>query len=282
MGDASSEGVGRPVPGQADGKVLVSLAGTGVPGGAWILRALEALEARGARYHKRIPAVSEVSLERETTVRGGPVGSGGFTEVVHRHSWASFLVEPELSTEGLDGLRTRIGSLPPRIRGFRTRLGYAFPAREAEALEVTVLVHDETRWELQLGVDAGTVLDLEDRKASRARSLLLADLGEALYDVTGAPHGLVAVGLGLPSHGVGEGGWRYLGSTLVEKLGRSRIEAVSRSCFKSWELADGGWMLAPSPLDDPDRAAEEGIREALGPLRHVGAGEMGQRPWRSD
>lgn len=250
-------------------RVIAAFAGPGVLEAGHLLRVLEALELRKALYHKKIPALVEVAREQEVLDHGGWVGAGDVTrrEVLLR--WEELHREPPLSTEGLAGLREFLREFPAGARGLRVALGYAFPGREPERLELAAFPLDGGRYEVRLAADAARVLDPADPRKARANALMLADLAEAIYDVLAPPYGALRVDGGVLPDQVPTRGWGYYSAALIERAGRAAVEELAGRCYKSWELADGGWFLAPAAMDDPQDALVAARAGLFGPLRHL-------------
>lgn len=245
-----------------------------------MLAALEALERRGVLYHKAVPALVEVAEEQwledgVEQVQGRECWSRRI-----RVAWAEFHREAPLFQEGLEGFRARLGDLPSAGRGVRVRLGYAFPGGEAQPAVLTCLQSDGQRWEIQLAFPAEVVLGEPPARRKNAHCLLVADLAEALYDVLGAPYGALRFDAGVLPDQLPRFGWSFLAAALVEVAGRAQVEAFSRRCFKSWELADGGWFLAPAPLLERDEALEQERERLLAPARHLTLETMGGHGWK--
>lgn len=260
-------------------EVVAAFAGVGPLRASPLLQVMEALERRRAEYHKKIPAVVEAAHEVDVLDAFPPLGEGGVSRRTVQLAWAEVHREPTLSTDGLDGFRSFLASLPPGLRGLRTVLSYPFPGGDPEPLEVRFLIGDAGRFEVQLAAPALRVLDAAEPKRARAAALMFADLAEGVYDALGCPYGGLRLDGGvLPDHLPG-GGWTYHGGALVERAGRGAVEAFAQRCFKSWELADGGWFLAPAPLDAPDAALDAARGELFAACRHLPLERMGGRGW---
>lgn len=263
-------------------RLVVSFTGAGALSATPILRCLEALERRRVEYHKAVPAAVEVAHERLVEDRADPVGQQGFWRRTIELAWQDFHREPDLSTEGLDGLRRRLPDLPPGLRGLRLRLGYAFPARDPEPVELAFHLLDGGRYEVQLATRAEPVLAREDPKRSRAEALMVADLAEALYDVLDPPYGALRLDAGVLQDQLPSSGWGFYCGALVEHAGQGATASFAARCYKSWELSDGGWFLAPAPLDAPARELDEARAALFAPCRHLTLERMRGSSWKAN
>jgi hypothetical protein len=262
-------------------RLLASFTGSGVFGATPLLRVLEALEKRKVLFHKAIPGRTEVALARLLEDTEDPM-PGGFTTRRIQLEWREFRVEPQLSQDGLGGLREALPDLPTGLRGIRVQVGYTFPKRDPEALLLTARVLDGGRWEVRLGADGERVLDATNKKLSRANALLLADLAEAMYDVLEPAYGAVRLDAGVLPDQLPTGGWGFYSGQLVERAGRGAVEAYAAGCHKSWELADGGWFLAPRPLDEPDGELAQARDALFAPCRHLALEAMREPAWKAN
>lgn len=251
------------------GRVLASFAGAGILDAGRILAVLEALERRGAAYHRQLPAEAEVARDAVLEDRADPVGTPGATVRTIRMAWTPFHKEPELSTEGLAGLRARLPGLPDRWLGFRVRLAYAFRKDPHEPLELAFFQGSGEHYEVQASVGAGRFGPPAEARLARADALLLADLGEALWDVLAPAYGAIRPDAGVLPDEVPLTGWGYYGPVLVERAGRQGVEAFAARCLKAWELADKGWFLAPGPLGGTDPELEAWRESLFRPIRHL-------------
>jgi len=272
----------RSGPMETPQRLIASFTGAGVLGATPMLRCLEALERRKAEYHKAIPARVEVARERHIEDRSSWVGEGGAWRRTIEVTWEDFHREPELATHGLDGLRPRMSDLPAGLRGLRVRLGYAFPKQDARPLELAFHLLDGARWEVQLAAPAELVLDRAQLKLSRAVALLFGDLAEGLYDVLEPAYGALRLDAGVLQDQLPASGWGFYAGALVERVGRGPVEALAQRCYKSWELADGGWLLAPAPLDSPDRELEAARAGVFAACRHLPLEAMRGGTWKAD
>ncbi len=267
---------------QTPSSLMASFTGSGTLGATPLLRLLEALENRGALFHKAVPGVVEVARERRIEDVQSVLGEGGFSVRTIQLRWEPFLTPPMLATEGLDLLRDEFKSFPQGLRGFRVRLGYAFPKREAEPLDLIVHMLDGQRYEVRLAIPASLVLDLKKKPLSRANALLLADLAEALYDVLDPAYGAIRLEPGVLPDQLPHMGWGFYCSQLVETAGRAAVEKFAASCYKSWELPDGGWFLAPKPLDELDTDQEAERQSLFAPCRHWNLEGMRGSIWKAN
>lgn len=262
-------------------RLLASFTGSGVFGATPLLRVLEALEKRKVEFHRAIPGRTEVARVRMVEDQEDPM-PGGFSTRRIQVEWTEFRTEPPLSQEGLDGLRKALPDLPSGLRGIRVKLGYAFPQRDPEPLLLTAFILGGGRWEVRLGADGARVLDATNKKLARANGLLYADLAEAMYDVLEPAYGAIRLDAGVLPDQLPSGQWGFFGGALVERAGRGSVEAYAAGCHKSWELADGGWFLAPRPLDEPD-AEQAAARDALfAPCRHLSLEAMRESAWKAN
>jgi hypothetical protein len=259
-------------------RLLTSFAGTGVLTAAPLVQLCEALERRGVEYHKAIPARIEVAQEEAF--------EDHFEEASWERricfQWQEFHVEPLLSQDGLEGFRRKVGDLPRGVRGLKIRLGYALPGEEAGPVELAIFFLAGARWEVQLGFPAEPFMNPKKPSLGRAAALLVADLGEAMYDVLSPPYGALRFDAGVISGQLPESGWSYFCGDLVEQVGRDRVEGLARRCAKSWELADGGWFLAPSFLDSVDEILEEERRRLFAAIRHLTLEDMRGSGWKAN
>lgn len=260
--------------------LIASFTGAGQLSPAPLLELLEALERRGVRYHKAVPAAVEVARERFLEDRADPVGGGSWTRRI-RLDWQPFHQEPQLAQDGLEGFRGCVEDLPGALRGLRIRLGYAFPGQEAAPVQLTCLYLDGPRWEVQLAFPAAPCLDPTHPKKGRAMALLAADVAEAVYDVLAPPYGALRFDAGVLQDQLPDSGWLFLCPALVERAGRGMVEAFSKRCAKSWELGDTGWFLAPTFLEEVDEVLEEERRRLLAFARHLTLEGMRGAGWQA-
>lgn len=262
-------------------RLMASFTGPGVFGATPLLRVLEALERRKVLFHKAVPGLTEVARTRLVEDREDPI-PGGFTTRQVQVAWAEWRSEPQLSQDGLEGLRGALPDLPPGLRGIRVRLGYAFPKRDPEPLVLTAMILDGGRWEVRLSADGARALDAAEKKLARANALLFADLAEAMYDVLEPAYGAVRLDAGVLPDQLPDAGWGFYAGPLVERAGRGAVEAYAQGCHKSWELADGGWFLAPAPLDEPDGDLAAARDALFGPCRHLALEAMREPVWKAN
>lgn len=262
-------------------RLIASFAGSGVFGATPLLRVLEALERRKVLFHKAIPGRTEVAHIRLVDDVEDPM-PGGFSTRRIQLEWREFRTEPALSQEGLDGLRKALPDLPQGLRGIRVGLGYTFPKRDPEPLLLTAEILDGGRWEVRLSADGQRVLDATNKKLARANALLFADLAEGMFDVLEPAYGAVRLDAGVLPDQLPTNHWGFYCGALVERAGRGAVEAYAQGCHKSWELADGGWFLAPTPLDEPDAELAQAREALFAPCRHLALEAMREPAWKAN
>lgn len=254
-------------------KLLATFSGSGILTRERLVQALEALEKRKLEYHRAVPTRVDSLVEDEVQLVVDDLEEEALEESYFvtrslRQRWEVAHLERPLFDEGLAGFRAKFPELPPGFLGFRIRLGYRFPGLDPEPLWASFESLAGGRFRVGLEASGERAQDPRGKAHSKAATLLFADLAEALYDQFEPVHGEIFRGGPVPSDRVPCRGWGFYGPELVAAAGPTQVEAFAKSCFKSWELADGGWFLAPRPLVETEVAGNPELRQLFARARH--------------